>query len=269
MLYLVKTPKLAYRYFGGEGRPPLVLIHGLLGSSRNWVSAAKGLVNDFEVFALDLRNHGESPHLDSMDYCALAADVRAFLDEQELDHVCLLGHSLGGKVAMRFAMESPERLESLIVVDIAPRNYPPYHMRDFDAMNALPLAELTSRKDADAHMAEAVPDWGQRQFLLTNLGRDGDRFKWTINLRALTDERDVMRANSIGPDDVFDGATTFLLGGRSRFVMPEDWPLIHRHFPKARIEVIDEAGHNVHIEKRNEFLVALARHREADWGAGV
>lgn len=263
------SPKLAYRYFGGEGKPPLVLIHGLLGSSRNWVSAGKSLADDYETFALDLRNHGDSPHLDSMDFGELAGDVRAFLQEQGLARVHLLGHSLGGKVAMRVAMETPELLESLVVVDIAPREYPPYHQRDFDAMNALPLARLESRKDADAAMAEAVPDWGQRQFLLTNLGREGDAFKWTINLRVLTAARDIMRSNSIGPEDVYDGATTFILGGRSRFVLPEDWRTIRRHFPKARIEVIEESGHNPHIEQRDQFLAAMASHREADWGASV
>lgn len=265
----MNSPKLAYRYFGGEGKPPLVLIHGLLGSSRNWVTAGKELASDYEVFAIDLRNHGDSPHLDSMDFSELAEDVRHFLREQELSHVHLLGHSLGGKVAMRVAVESPELLESLIVVDIAPREYPPYHQRDFDAMNALPLAELESRKDADAHMAEMVPDWGQRQFLLTNLGREGDAFKWMINLRALTEARDVMRKDSIGPEDVYDGGASFILGGRSRFVLPEDWRTIHKHFPKARIQVIEESGHNPHIEQRQQFLAAITRHREADWGAGV
>lgn len=268
-LGMVKPQKLAYRYFGGEGNPPIVLLHGLLGSSRNWVSAAKELVKDYEVFALDLRNHGDSPHCDSMDFGEMAADVLQFLEEQELDQVCLLGHSLGGKVAMRVAVESPDSLESLIIVDIAPREYPPYHQRDFDAMNALPLAELTSRKDADGRLAEQVPDWAQRQFLLTNLAREGDAFQWSINLRALTAARDVMRMNSIGADDIFTGAATFILGGQSRFVLPEDWRIINRHFPKARIEVIDESGHNPHIEKRDRFLAAIERHRDADWGSAV
>lgn len=262
-------PKLAYRYFGGEGNPPLVLIHGLLGSSRNWVTAGKDLASQFEVFALDLRNHGDSPHLDSMDFGELADDILGFLDQQGLDRAHLLGHSLGGKAAMRVAMEAPERLHSLVVVDIAPRLYPPYHQRDFDAMNALPLRELTSRKDADERMAEAVPDWGQRQFLLTNLTRRDDEFVWSIHLRALTAQRDAMRANSVGPDDQYRGATTFILGGRSRFVLPEDWRLIHKHFPKARIEVIEESGHNPHIEQRAAFIGAVHRHLDADWGASV
>lgn len=265
----VNSPKLSYRYFGGEGKPPIVLLHGLLGSSRNWVSAGKELTNDYEVFALDLRNHGDSPHCDSMDFGDLAADVLRFLDEQDLRRVHLLGHSLGGKVAMRVAMEAPARVESLVIVDIAPREYPPHHQRDFDAMNSLPLAELESRKDADARMAELVPDWAQRQFLLTNLGRKGDAFAWTVNLRALTQARDTMRQSSIGPDDAFAGPTTFILGGQSRFVLPEDWRIINKHFPKARIELIDESGHNPHIEKRDAFLVAIERHRDADWGIVV
>ncbi|WP_309385405.1 alpha/beta fold hydrolase [Cerasicoccus frondis] len=268
-LGLVTPQKLAYRYFGGEGNPPIVLLHGLLGSSRNWVSAGKELTGQYEVFALDLRNHGDSPHCDSMDFGELAADVLRFLDDHDLPQAHLLGHSLGGKVAMRLAMDAPARLSSLVVVDIAPRAYPPYHLRDFDAMNALPLAELTNRKDADDRLAEAVPDWGQRQFLLTNLVRKEDRFAWSINLRALTAARDVMRANSVGGEDSFAGATTFILGGQSRFVLPEDWRIINRYFPKARIEVIDESGHNPHIEKRDRFLAAIERHRSADWGSMV
>ncbi|MBK1857934.1 alpha/beta fold hydrolase [Cerasicoccus arenae] len=265
----MNTPKLAYRYFGGEGKPPLVLIHGLLGSSRNWVSAGKALTDKHEVFAIDLRNHGDSPHRGSMDYAELASDVLGFLDEHNLEGVHLLGHSLGGKVAMRVAMESPERIASLIIVDISPREYPPYHQRDFDAMNTLPLKEITSRKDAEARIAEMVPDWGQRQFLLTNLIRKDDHFEWGINLRALTDQRDVMRSNSIAAEGVYAGATTFILGGQSRFVLPEDWRLIDRHFPKARIEVINESGHNPHIEKREDFLAAVFRHHDVDRSARV
>ncbi|GHB97968.1 hypothetical protein GCM10007047_12390 [Cerasicoccus arenae] len=204
-----------------------------------------------------------------MDYAELASDVLGFLDEHNLEGVHLLGHSLGGKVAMRVAMESPERIASLIIVDISPREYPPYHQRDFDAMNTLPLKEITSRKDAEARIAEMVPDWGQRQFLLTNLIRKDDHFEWGINLRALTDQRDVMRSNSIAAEGVYAGATTFILGGQSRFVLPEDWRLIDRHFPKARIEVINESGHNPHIEKREDFLAAVFRHHDVDRSARV
>jgi len=256
----VNSVKLQYRYFGGEGKPPLVLLHGLLGSSRNWVTTAKALVNDFEVFALDLRNHGDSPHVESMDFRALSADVQGFFVEQGLTDAHLLGHSLGGKVAMRVAVDCPERVASLVVVDIAPREYPPYHQRDFDAMNALPLVELASRKDAESRLAEMVPDWAQRMFLLTNLDRRDGAFAWTINLKALTAERDAMRANSLEAGETFAGATTFILGGNSRFVLPEDWPVIMRYFPQARIDVIEEAGHNPHIEKKEAFLAALDRH---------
>ncbi|MEO0796476.1 MAG: alpha/beta fold hydrolase [Verrucomicrobiota bacterium] len=262
--------KLTYRYFGGEGKPPLILIHGLLGSSRNWTSAGRLLAEHYEVFAVDLRNHGDSPHADSMSFDDLAADIVGFMDEHGLHGAHLLGHSLGGKTAMRVAVDNPARIESLVVVDIAPRLYPPYHQRDFDALNALPLRELTSRKDAEERLTESIPDWAQRQFLLTNLERQDDgSFQWIINLRALTDQRDAMRSNPLEADETFDGATTFILGGRSRFVLPEDWPTITQYFPKARIEVIDESGHNPHIEKRDQFLETLDRHRAADWGASV
>lgn len=251
---------LHYRYFGGEGNPPLVIIHGLLGSSRNWLTVGRDLTAQYEVFAVDLRNHGESAHAEGMGFDQLAADIENFMNERGLEQATLLGHSLGGKVAMRFACEHPERTDALIVVDIAPKTYPPHHQRDFEAMLALPVDKMQSRKDAEAFLAEYVMDWAQRQFLLTNFKRseEGGSFGWTVNLHELNRCREQMRTNPLpDADSRYLGPTLFVVGGASAFVQPEDFEAIRRHFPKARIEVIKDAGHNPHIEKKAEFLAAL------------
>lgn len=250
---------LHYRYFGAEGKPPLVIIHGLLGSSRNWLNVSRSLVAHYEVFAVDLRNHGESAHAEGMDFGDLAADIATFLDARGLGHAALMGHSLGGKVAMRFACQYPERTDALVVVDIAPKTYRPHHQRDFEAMLALPTQKMNSRKDADAFIAEYVMDWGQRQFLLTNLKRNeqGEGFVWSINLAGLNAAREQMRRNPLNDEQHYGGPSLFILGGTSNFVEPEDWTTIRHHFPRARIQTIDEAGHNPHIDNKTAFLAAL------------
>lgn len=251
---------LNYRYFGNEGKPPLVIIHGLLGSSRNWQTVGKALSDQFEVFAVDLRNHGDSPHGNGMDFDTLSADLETFVRARGLQSFHLMGHSLGGKVAMHYAVHHPDQVESLIVVDIAPREYPPYHVEDFAAMNALDLEALESRQQADELLAQKIPDWGQRQFLLTNLKRLSDNgFVWGINLKALTESRDEMRASPLQSDDVYEGPTCFILGEKSNFVLKSDHELIRRHFPRCVIKTLPGVGHNPHTENRDAFVTAVLK----------
>ena len=154
---------LFHRDLGGAGRPPLVILHGFLGSSRNWQTAGADLASRFHVCALDLRNHGASPHADAMSYAAMAADVAAWLDARAAGPVTLVGHSMGGKVAMLLACRGPERVGRLVVVDIAPRDYSAArHQAEFAAMNGLDLASLRSRADAERDLEAAVPDWAMR-----------------------------------------------------------------------------------------------------------
>jgi pimeloyl-ACP methyl ester carboxylesterase len=252
--------QLNARHLGGVGNPPLVLLHGLLGSSRNWQSAGADLAGTYHVFALDLRNHGRSPHSDLMTYEAMMRDVLAWMDAHGLARVTLLGHSMGGKVAMLLACRNPKRVERLIVVDIAPKDYTSHaHRAEFAAMNALDLRALTSRAEAEARFETYVPDWGMRKFLTTNLERDeaAGGWKWLVNLSGLTTSLPMLEADSLATNDRFSGPTDFIVGEKSPYVRPEDREGIVRHFPYVRFATIAGSGHNPHMETRVAFVAAV------------
>jgi esterase len=256
---LPRVLQLFHRDFGGAGKPPLVVLHGLLGSSRNWQSTGADLAARHQVWALDLRNHGRSPHDAEMSYAAMVADVLAWLDAQALERVSLMGHSMGGKVAMLLACRHPERVERLVVVDIAPKDYnSAAHRAEFAAMNELDLRTLQSRGEAELKFEARVSDWAMRKFLSTNLERDAatGTWRWLINLPVLTAALPELEKNSLGGDDRFEGEALFVTGGKSRYVVPTDWDGIVRHFPRAKLEVIADAGHNPHMETREAFVRA-------------
>ncbi len=252
--------KLHHVDLGGAGKPPLILLHGLLGSSRNWQTAGKDLSSHWQVFALDARNHGRAAHAAEMTYDVLAEDVAAWMRSQGLARATLVGHSMGGKTAMRLACRRPELVERLVVVDIAPKDYFwVAHRGEFAAMNELDLGGLTSRGEAEMRFEARVPNLGMRKFLTTNLDRDeAGRWKWTVNLPVLTAALPELERNSLVADDRYEGPTLFIAGGKSQYVQPGDHETIRRHFPSARIEVIPESGHNPHMEARERF-VALVR----------
>ena len=251
-------PLLFHRRTGEAGNPPLVILHGLLGASRNWQTVARELAPRFDVYSLDLRNHGLSFRDAEVGYPALAGDVLAWAEANGLGRIHLLGHSMGGKTAMRFAADHPDRLLSMTVVDIAPRRYGYHHRTEFAAMRALDPAALADRRTADEALAATVPDWAMRQFLLTNLSRrDDGTFAWDVNHLALEAGLSVICESPLAPDERYDGPTTFILGGKSDFVRPEDLPAIRAHFPKAVLAVLPEAGHNPHIDSRAAFVAKL------------
>jgi esterase len=251
--------QLFHRDLGGAGRPPLVILHGILGSSRNWQTAGDDLSARYHVCALDLRNHGASPHAEPMTYEALMADVVEWLETHGVGPATVLGHSMGGKVAMLLACRQPERVARLVVEDIAPVDYPAArHRAEFDAMNALDLAALRSRGDAERLLEAGVPDWGLRKFLTTNLDRGADGgWRWTINLPVLTQALSALAKNPLQPSDRFAGPAAFIVGGRSGYVQADDWPAIVRHFPAATREILPLAGHNPHMEVREAFVQSL------------
>lgn len=251
--------KLHQTDLGGAGKPPLLLLHGMLGSSRNWQTAGRDLAAGHHVLALDARNHGRSPHAAGMDYDLLAGDVAAWMQAQGLPRATLVGHSMGGKTAMRLACRRPDLVERLVVVDIAPKDYFwVAHRAEFAAMNELDLDSIQSRAEAEMRFEARVPSLGMRKFLTTNLERDeAGKWRWTVNLPVLTAALPVMEKNSLDDGDRYDGTTLFIAGGRSQYVQPGDHEAIRRHFPQARIEVIPEAGHNPHMETREQFVALV------------
>jgi len=250
---------LFHRDLGGAGNPPMVVLHGLLGSSRNWLTAGGDLAAQYHVLAPDLRNHGKSPHADEMTYDAMMADVLAWMDAQHLKRVTLMGHSMGGKTAMLLACRHPERVERLVVVDIAPKNYlSNAHRAEFAAMNELRLGSLQSRGEAELRFEARVDDWAMRKFLVTNLERDeAGGWKWQINLPALTMALPALEQSPLKDGDLFSGPALFITGGKSRYVATEDRGMIEKHFPGAKIEVVAESGHNPHMETRAAFVAAV------------
>lgn len=238
----------------GEG-PPLLLLHGLLGSGTNWRSIARALAADFAVHLLDLRNHGASAHSARMDYETMAADVLAWMDEQSLESAAILGHSMGGKTAMCAALIAPERLVRLVVVDIAPVDSPGEHVPVIEAMRRTDLSSVSRRTDADAALAASITDPDLRAFVLQNLVMDGDGYRWRINLEAIsTGLPALMRFPEFRPDTRYGGPCLFVHGARSNYVRKVHHAAIKKLFPSADVQAIADAGHWVHAEQPGAFL---------------
>ncbi|MDT8428381.1 MAG: alpha/beta fold hydrolase [Pseudomonadales bacterium] len=249
--------KLNYKEYPGPGET-LLILHGLFGSLGNWNWHSKMLSQHFRVFAVDLRNHGNSPHSERMDYTSMAADVLELLDDLQLTAVNLLGHSMGGKVAMQLALTCPERVVKLVVADIAPVNYGSEHETIFKGLQGVNLAKVTSRAQADAQLAQQVPDEVVRQFLLTNLQRDAEgHFNWRINLQALAANYAHLREPPAAPG-VFDKPVLFLKGDWSDYLLEEYREAIMARFPQAQLKTILQAGHWLHAEKPQTFYRLVA-----------
>ena len=244
---------LHYRAFGSG--VPLVILHGLFGCWHNWYPVARALADRFRVFAVDQRNHGDSGHAEPLDYEHLADDVRSLLDELGLPRAVLLGHSMGGKTALRFADRFPGRVDRLIVVDIGPRAYPPVHREAIDALCGLELKDIPRLRDADQRLAPAIPDPALRLFLLKNLARSPAGFRWKVNLEAIRRGY----AGLCAPLPLRGGPTPalFVCGGRSDYVRDGDWPAVQGLFPRAQRVVISGAGHWVHVDDEPGFLAAV------------
>lgn len=241
----------------GEGSP-LIILHGLFGSGRNWGTIARGLADARQVHALDLRNHGASPWDPAMSYELMVEDVAEYIERRGLAPADVLGHSMGGKTAMLMALTRPELVERLIVVDIAPVSYVRDHFRDYlEAMQGIDLDHLRRRADIDAALAPAIPDESLRSFLMQNLVSQDGRFHWRINLAGIAPNLPRIIAF---PEirAAFDGPTTFLAGERSNYIRPRDQADIERLFPHSRLIEIGESGHWPHAERPEKFL-ALVR----------
>lgn len=249
----------------GEGQP-LILLHGLFGSMENLGGIARRLEDEWQIHALDQRNHGRSPHTDSMDYPAMADDVIAYMDAQGLEKAVLLGHSMGGKTAMQVALKAPERVERLIVADISPVNYQPRHDAILEGLSALDLSSVSSRQEADKALADYVEMTQVRQFLLKNLERvpeeqrdeSAGAYRWRLNLPVI--EACYPRL-ALAPEatTAYEGPVLFLKGADSAYIQEKHRDEIRRLFPSAELKIIEGTGHWLHAEKADTFVTLCRR----------
>ena len=236
----------------GQGRP-VILLHGLFGSSDNWHYLAQKLAGQYRVLAVDQRNHGASPHSPQMDYPLMAADLSELMSGLRVSSAMVLGHSMGGKTAMQFALQFPAMVEKLVVADMAPRAYRPSHDLIFAALSALDLSKFTNRSQMEEALAPAIPSLLLRRFLLKNLGRDAaGSFFWKINLPGLANNYSHLR-EPLAPTTPFPRPALFLRGAQSNYVTDADEPLIRQLFPAATFQTIAGAGHWLHADQPAEF----------------
>jgi pimeloyl-ACP methyl ester carboxylesterase len=250
--------KLFFREYlpadASTSKQTLVILHGLFGSSDNWLTQARFLSNNnYTVYTIDQANHGQSYHSNSFDYATMVNDLKEFIDDKNLRQPVVLGHSMGGKTAMNFALAHPDSLSKLIVVDIAPRYYDLEHYTILKGLNAIAIDTLASRNEADEALAAYVPEVDVRQFLLKNLQRKAEGgFSWKINLPLITQQ-----LANIGVDlqytGKFDKPTLFIRGRRSNYVRDNDLDRIKEVFPQASLETM-ETGHWVQAERPQEFV---------------
>ncbi len=240
--------KLHYNLFG-EG-PPVIILHGLFGSSRNWQSVAKALSDTHQIITVDLRNHGLSAHTASMSYQDMAGDIHALIRQLSLDDVSLVGHSMGGKAAMMLALSSPEMVSKLAVLDIAPVSYEHRYGKIFHVLQNLPLDMIKNRNEAAKILNNQLEDDFLTQFLLQNLIKDENSFIWRLNIPSLLNNIDLIGGfPEVGSDARYHQPALFLGGRNSHFIQPEHHPVIQSYFPNADIALIDNAGHMLHIEQ--------------------
>ncbi|OUT94995.1 MAG: alpha/beta hydrolase [Flammeovirgaceae bacterium TMED32] len=247
--------KLHFKKFGSG--PPLIILHGVFGSSDNWKTLANHLMSTFEVYLVDQRNHGLSPHSDDFNYQVMTDDLKELLDDEQIEKYSLLGHSMGGKTAMNFAIQYPEKIIKLIIVDIAPKRYPPRHQNILQGVHSLTLHEINTRKEADDLLSVTINNAGIRQFILKNLSRNPEGlFYWKINWKAIEDNIQAI-GEPLLSHAVFSGKVMFIRGAQSDYILNEDEPLLKKHFPDAVLITIKKAGHWVHAEQPAQLLALI------------
>ncbi|RRJ89390.1 alpha/beta fold hydrolase [Flavobacterium macacae] len=245
---------MLYSKIEGEGKP-LLILHGYLGMSDNWKTLATQFASEgYQTHALDLRNHGRSFHSDEFTYDAMVQDVLDYCEGNNLEKVSIIGHSMGGKVAMFFATKYPEKIDKLIIADIGPKYYRPHHQDIMEGLNAVDFSKKPERSDVEEFLKPHIPDFGTRQFLMKSLywvetGQLGFRF----NVSVFNDKIDNI-GEALPENAVFEKPTLFLKGGNSNYIKDEDTEMIKKHFPNSEIKTIANAGHWLHAEKPKEFF---------------
>ena len=249
--------QLNFKQIGETGRPILIL-HGVFGFLDNWLTIGKKISEEgFKVYLLDQRHHGRSSHEGTLDYPTFAKDLHAFIDQQKIEDPILIGHSMGGKSVMQYAVTYPGTFSALVVVDIGPKAYPIHHTKILKGLNAIPVEEIESRNQADEILSEYEPILPVRQFLLKNLYRkDEGGFGWRFNLPLLTSDMANVGVE-ITSEESIEVPAMFIRGEKSNYVLDEDIDEIRKLFPKARLVTIADAGHWLQAEKPNEFVASL------------
>lgn len=243
---------------GKEGAPRVVIIHGLMGSLRNWLLVGKALADSFEVHLLDLRNHGESPWADSMDWEVMSADLIDYLRRERIEEpIHLIGHSLGGKVAMHFASEYGDHVAKLVVLDIVPKPYAPHYKSEFEAMMGLDLGALASRQSVSEALEASIPEVSFRESLLTNLTRKDGGFAWKPNLKVLYENLETIRTNPLSEGQSYLGETLLVKGGASDFIEAGDRERMEKYFPKLDFFLMEGVSHNPHVDGREALINKL------------
>ncbi|MCY1479947.1 Esterase YbfF [compost metagenome] len=244
---------MLYSKIEGEGKP-LLILHGFLGMSDNWKTLAGQMASEgFQLHILDLRNHGRSFHSDEFTYEAMVEDVLEYCQANNLDKVSILGHSMGGKVAMFFATTYPEKVEKLIVADIGPKYYRPHHQDIMAGLNAVDLTQKPDRSQVEEILKEYVSDFGTRQFLMKSLyWIEPGQLAFRFNLPVFNEQIDNI-GKALPENAVFEKPTLFLRGGNSNYIKDEDFETIKHHFPNSEIKTIPNAGHWLHAENPKDF----------------
>ena len=255
--------KLFYRQTGETGTP-IIILHGIFGSSDNWLSIGKILGEKHRVFMLDQRNHGQSPRSDVFDYEVMAEDLKEFIADHNLKKPVIIGHSMGGKTVMQFAMNYPESFSKMIVVDIAPKFYPVHHSMILQGLASIDLKSLKSRTEANELMKRFEESEGVRQFLLKNLWRNPEKnneFDWRINVPVITKNIDIV-GFELSNERVVQNPVLFIKGSESHYIQPEDERKIWELFPNYELVTIEGAGHWVQADKPKEFVEVVLKFTE-------
>jgi len=232
---------------------PLLVMHGLFGMSDNWGSFAREFGQERPVHLLDLRNHGHSFHNEEMSLAAMVDDLEAYIAHHQLSEVDILGHSLGGKVAMQYAISKSTNIRKLIIVDIAPKPYPPHHQKIIEALKAVKIGEAGNRGEVESQLRQYLNETGVIQFLLKNVYIKGDRtLDWRFNLKTLTEKYTEFITVGVEPG-VYEGETLFVSGEKSNYILEEDYPMITEMFPNSVVKTVPKAGHWVQAENPKAF----------------
>jgi pimeloyl-ACP methyl ester carboxylesterase len=245
---------MLYSRIEGIGKP-LLIIHGFLGMSDNWKSlASQYALEGFEVHVLDLRNHGKSFHSEDFSYEIMAQDVLEYCELHNLNQVSIIGHSMGGKVAMLFATKYPDRVEKLIIADIGPKYYAPHHQDILAGLNAIDFSLKPSRAEVEEQLYPFIPDFGTRQFLMKNLyWKEPGQLAFRFNLEVFNKKIEVI-GTALPENSFFNKPTLFIRGGNSRYILDTDFNDIKKHFPNYHLVTIPNVGHWLHAENPKLFF---------------